>query len=58
MSKDVTFATGLSDEETPEKEKKWHGEEGNSTREEMHKGKINPLFFIFLIGLKNKCLEK
>lgn len=58
MSKDVTFTAGLSDEERPEKKKKWHGEEGNSAREEIHKGKINRLFFIFLIDLKSKCLEK
>ena len=40
MSKDVTFTAGLSDEETPEKKKKWHREEGTSAREGIHKGKI------------------
>ena len=57
MSKDVTFTAGLSDEETPEKKKKWHREEGTSAREGIHKGKINHLFFIFLIDLKNVFRE-
>ena len=57
MSKDVTFTAGLSDEETPEKKKKWHREEGTSAREGIHKGKINPLFYIFLIDLKNVFRE-
>ena len=61
MSKDVTFTAGLSDEERPEKKKKWHGEEGNSAREEIHKGKIIPSTFLIVLyctDLRNNSLFK